>query len=442
MNTKCLLITLLALCCLFPSVTSADTQRVISTAELQRLNPQSFNRVSNSPAVESTSPSSRIRVPAGATLGTTAAIRDSATIRDSAAIRDRSGLSVPGTSGISIPDSITISPDEYLVLDTGRAAKAVSCNTPGAKNCIQAPFQFLTMTRRGKELNLSLVLTSSNDLRYVESKDRFVGDIFLQLRDMAAPNAVKNISTAISIAVSGPLDEIKPTAILNIKKTNTFQEVKLEVRNPEEPTIIQLTPAHSAAPLEVKFGVSRLGLTVSVGQNPILGYGLETTTVTVRATGMEDIPPGAISITSKKGQLDQNTITFDEHGVASTTIRSGSVGEDTITAKLSPFSPGSVTVTYTPPWSWLAAVLIGAVLGIALRVTMRMKHPDMKGGLVFDISIGLLGGLFTALLYALGVNILGLSLPSGYSEGLTLLLSGLGGWVFPGWLSKLGSKGA
>ena len=435
MKTKCLFATLLALCCLFPSVASADTQRVISTAELQRLNPQSLRRVTNSPAVEPTSPSSRTRVPAGATLSTSAAMRDSAVIID------RGVLSAAGTSGINIPDSITISPDEYLVLETGRAAKAIGCNRNGTEKCIQAPFKFLAMTSRGEELNLSLELESQNNLRYKGSKDHFTGKVFVLLRDMAAPNAVKNISTAINIAISGPLDEIKPAAMLNIRKTNTFQEVELEVRIPEEPTIIQFTPEHSAAPQEVEFGVSRLKLEVTVGQNPILGYGLGTTTVTVKVNGTEDIPPGSISISSIKGQLDHDSIKFDADGAAHTSIRSSSIGKDTITATLSPFTPGSATVTYTSLWSWLAAVLIGAVLGIALRVTMRMRNPDMKGGLAFDISIGLLGGLFTALLYTMGVNILGLTLPGGFSEGLTLLLSGLGGWVFPAWLSKLGSRG-
>lgn len=431
MNTKCLLVTLLALCCLSPSIVNADTQRVISTTELQHLNPQSFTRISNSAAAESLSSSSRIRVPAGTTMGTSAAIRDSRAIRD---------LGSAGISRTNITDNITIKPDEYLVLETGRAAKAIDCNRPGAKNCIQAPFQFLAMTKRGQKLNLSLVFTSTNNLRYEEARKLFTGNISVQLRDMASPNRANPISTEISIVVNGPLDDIKPESILIFDKTNTFQQVNLEVRRPEEPTIVQLMPAHSAAPQEVEFGVNRIKLKVNIGRDRILGYGLGTTTVIVQADGMQDIPSNAISITSKKGQLDQNSIEFDADGTARTSIRSSSVGKDTITATLSPFAPGSATVTYTSPWSWLAAVLIGAVLGIALRVTMRMRNPDMKGGLAFDIAIGLLGGLFTALLYTMGVNILGLTLPSGFSEGLTLLLSGLGGWVFPGWLSKLGSK--
>jgi hypothetical protein len=225
--------------------------------------------------------------------------------------------------------------------------------------------------------------------------------------------------------------------MVTIGKTNSFSDVTLEVSAPQDPTVVALTPERLAEPQAISFAVMRPTLQVEIGQDAIPGYGLETAPVTVRAVG--EPPAGAITVTSQLGRLDQNTISIDpKTGVASTFIRSRGTGQDTVSASLSPFAPATDTIEYEEPWSWLIAVLLGVVVGVGIRLAMRAKQDPPKSGIGFNVAIGFIGGVITAVLYALGVNILPLQLPGGFSEALAFVLSALGGWVFPRWLEALG----
>src|SRR5690606_9760484 len=180
--------------------------------------------------------------------------------------------------------------------------------------------------------------------------------------------------------------------------------------------LVRLSPAASADSHEVTFDVDRPRLQLSIGQDSLLGFGLETASVSVRAaTG--SLPAGAhIAITSSIGKLDRNDVPF-ENGRASTFVRSRGLGSDTITASLAPFVDAVDTIEYRRPWTWLFAVLAGAVFGITIRLVTRSKAPTGEHGVTYNIAIGATGAVVTAVLYALGVNILPLPLPGGFSEG-------------------------
>ncbi len=412
-------------CCYGLSLAHADPVRVISAEEIQRLRPQQIERVTRQTLTAATP-----------TAGASHTADNIAT----ATIAVRRFDHVDSAGAARRPPGLTIKLGEYLFINSAEPARAIDCVATDLGECLETSFRYLAMTDAGDPLDLSLVLESTKKLRYITGDGNFIGNIFVQLKDHDSPTEVKDMSTAIQVVVSAPVDTIKPGTLIDITQTNYFQNVTLAVKTPEEPTVVKLTPARSADPQEVEFGVTRPTLELRVGQDSILGFGLETATVTVQANGVDSPPSTAITVTSKKGRLNQNAISFDADGIARTFVRSRATGADLITAELSPFSDGADSVVYEKPWTWLIAVLLGAIVGIGIRLTMRAKQADKNPGVAFDVSIGLLGGLMTAVLYALGVNILPLPLPNGFSEGLTFLLSALGGWVFPKWLSGLGPK--
>ncbi len=395
---------------------SAPTERVITAEELRQFNPQSIERIQ--PQVSTAQPAA------------------SSTIRNLAL----PGSSVTGSavSRVPLPD-IRIKPTQYLALKSTDPARAVECAGTGSGKCTETPVRFLAMTSQGSPLNLSLVLASSGTLRFDSDSQRFIGNVFVQLRDLDAPGQVKKIGTSIRVAVNADVDDIKPTAMVAIDRTNSFSDVTLEASAPRDPTVVVLTPERLAEPQKIRFGVTRPTLRVEVGQDSILGYGLETAPVIIHAEG--DAPVGAVTVTSRTGRIGQSSISFDPStGIATTFIRSRGTGRDTVSASLGPFAPATDSIEYVQPWSWLVAVLLGVGVGVGIRLAMRAKQHPPRTGIGFNIAIGCIGGVITAALYALGVNILPLPLPGGFSEVLAFVVSALGGWVFPRWLEALGPK--
>jgi hypothetical protein len=403
----------------------AQNERVITAEELRKFNPVTIESVQPQTATA--------RLPSDATRR----LRDLTVDRSTVA----SSVSRAPAGATTTPGEIRITPDQYVVLKTAEPARSLDCARSDLAKCTETPVRFLAMTPQGSPLNLALVLASTGTLHFDSRSDRFVGNVFVQLKDLDAPGEVKDIGSSIRVVVSADVDDIKPGPMVTIGKTNSFSDVTLEVSAPQDPTVVALTPERLAEPQAISLVVKRPTLQVEIGQSAILGFGLETAPVTVRSVG--EPPAGAITLSSHIGRLDQNALSIDPAtGIATTFIRSRGTGRDTVSASLSPFAPATGTIEYEKPWSWLIAVLLGVVVGIGIRLAMRARQQPPKPGVGFDVIIGIIGGVIVAVLYALGVNILPLQLPGGYSEALAFVLSALGGWVFPRWLEALGPKKA
>lgn len=417
-------VVLAALLC--PSLLFSQTERLITAEELGKFKPETVARVQ--PGASTV----RLSRDAVRRIAQPAIDRNAAT---------SSGSRTEPETATASPD-IRLAPGQYVMLRSSEPARKFSCGSATPGECTETPVRYLTMTPGGDPLNLSLVLASTQNFRFDQRGNRFIGNLFVQLRDLDAPTEVREIGSTIRVAVNADVDEISPGAILDIDQTNRFRNVTLAAISPRDPTVVELTPERSADAQELVLGVSRPHLQVQLGKSRILGFGLETTTVTVRIPGIETALQEAVTVSSETGHLDRNVLGIDKQThVASTRLRSRGTGTDVITAELGRFAAGTDSIDYELPWTWLIAVLLGIAVGIGIRLTMRdSRHP--KTGVVFNIAIGALGGLLTAVLYALGVNVLSLPLPGGFSEGLTFVLSALGGWGFPRWLAALGPRPA
>ncbi|MBT8052369.1 MAG: hypothetical protein HKN57_04655 [Xanthomonadales bacterium] len=403
-------------------IAQAQQERVITAEELQRFNPRSVQLIKKTDMTA-----------AGATINEE---------RLRGLPIDRSAISGPaitaGRAPASLPEDYRVTPGEYLMIESLEPPLSLDC-AGASGSCIQTPIRFLTLTPEGAKLNLALTLASTERFILDQAANRFIGSAHVQLRDTDNPDEVREIGATIRVVVSADVDEIEPGTSLEFGQTNRFQNVRLAALSPENPTVVTLTPERSADPQKIAFSVVKPRLLVELGQERILGLGLETVTVTVRTEGIEALPRESIAVSSESGLLTDNTLRIDhQSGVGSTLLRSRGMGKDTITAKLARFTDGSASIVYATPWSWLIAVLLGIIVGVGIRLAMRAKQQTPRSGVVFNIVIGIIGGLLTAVLYAQGVNVLPLPLPGGFSEALTFVLSALGGWVFPRWLEALG----
>ncbi len=365
------------------------------------------------------------------------AIRRADSAIDRSRITDLSTVTGTGT-GSRVSETAPewrLQPGEYMALKVEGGSRTLPC-TIASGQCSQTEFRYLAFDEAGSRLDLSLDVEADSNLRYDTDEKRYESSLFVKLTDQASPGTIGDIDGMIQVVISAPVDSVTPGEILNMEQTNFFQAVELSVRDPEEPTVVRLAPSSETDPYVLDLGVTRPELVVS-GPSSILGFGLEAATITIRIDGIDEPPTGAI-VLQADGGLGESSVVLNGSGTATTTLRSRSTGQDMVSASLNPFADGQHRIEYVMPWSWLVSVLLGSLVGIAIRVTMRRRDPQMPGDTKFDIGIGLVGGFMGALLYALGINIANVPMPSGYSEAVTLAMSALGGWVFPKWLSGLG----
>ena len=163
MNTNCTLVKLLALSCLSLLAGHVEAQRVISKAELQRLNPQLIERVTRNTEIGMTS----LSVPS-------IEIPRSTAIRDMTLSGVHMGTAIDNNIGGS-EQGFTLQPDEYVVVKKKSDSRAIDCRNAGAENCIETPFQFLAMTSSGAPVDLSLVVETTQNCVIQKTREISLG---------------------------------------------------------------------------------------------------------------------------------------------------------------------------------------------------------------------------------------------------------------------------
>jgi len=134
----------------------------------------------------------------------------------------------------------------------------------------------------------------------------------------------------------------------------------------------------------------------------IPGFGIGTTTISAvrRAEDRLDLlDPHALDVplTVTGGRLARPALSFAANGARSNTVelRSAWLGQVTIEASANRVNAEVKTITFTPPWSYLAAILLGAGVGSYVRVRSRRKglrSPDFAVG--FGTGLILAAGSF------------------------------------------------
>ena len=181
----------------------------------------------------------------------------------------------------------------------------------------------------------------------------------------------------------------------------------------------QLTIAMGPAPA---FGgtmaVERPVLTLRVSPERLQGFGLEA--ADVKLEGADGA--GEASLSVSQGRLEASNLASG----GTTTLRSSGVGEGTITASLSGYQEARATVTYVLPIAFFLAALVGGLFGAGIQWTALGGGKKEGANLGLSMGTGALVGLLLAVAWALGVNVVGLSLASGFNEAAVFLIAAVG----------------
>lgn len=286
------------------------------------------------------------------------------------------------------------------------------------------PYQIAGVDAHGKALDLRTIIEVDGGGMRPEDTGGFLGRIFAEVLDTKAPDSSRPLSPAIQILVTGEVDDIQPQT-LSFDHTNDFVQVDLRAASPNDPVKVRLLPSFDTKGSEIELPVLRGQLHISASPDKIQGLGLETTVLTIRVTGGPPNPQGlGVILTSREGSLEENQLSLDRNGIASTTLRSVTTGVDTVHAESATLDSAETEVQFVFPWLFFASALLGGAVGALIR--WGRNTPSARRKLHAEILLGTLAGLLVACAYSIGINLVGFKPAAHAGEALVFVLAGLG----------------
>lgn len=274
-------------------------------------------------------------------------------------------------------------------------------------------------------LTLKALAIVNSPLRYDVARRMFSGTVSLGVVEIEPSGSVQTLSAPIDFEVLGLAAD--PRQVQAKTTSPPFATVRVDVRDPDGDSVDVrvrsiLSPDREEA---VALKVDRPILKVSVSPDVIQGWGLETASLLVSA----DEARGSretLQAASRLGRLSQQRIALDQEGLGSATLRSASIGRDTVTVGGSPFKETTVAVTFAPPVRFIIAATVGGLVGGVLRIGRRIRVDAQTAR---DLALSVLTGAVVFGLYALGVNVTGFDLPAQAGEVVVFVVAAIGAFV-------------
>lgn len=330
---------------------------------------------------------------------------------------------------------VTITKDQLGKQAPADAVVAVRSGTSPVRLAAAAyrlPVNFGSVVNGAPRVYAPVAILESNGLQYLRSASAFVGTILVGLRDLNNSAASYPIHRPVDLTLAGPFSSVAPEHLSIGHINQPYLPVKVSIYDPAQPAVdVRLYSTLDAKPVEVPLAVHRPPLLLSVSPKRILGFGLEVANVRISGESVPKAKGLGVILANDRGRLRTDRVTLDVAGQGTTTIRSAGIGRATITAKGLPYQDASATVNYTWPWLFLGAILIGGVVGSAVRYRGA-------SGFVKSLVSGCATGTLATVLYTVGVNVFSFTPVATTGEALAFALSGVGAFLGPTLFHHLG----
>jgi hypothetical protein len=321
-----------------------------------------------------------------------------------------------------------VRPGEYVI---GRWRAVSDPVTPTVATEGQAwpiEFGFIGVTREGREVRFRPVVEAAGGLLSAIDAAGFKGSIFVGLQDLNDPAARYDLPRPISLLVTAPASEVSPRQFEIGHTSLPFTEIALVAPDPPDALSVTVQASGTSERATIDIPVTRPRLELSFARSWIQGFGLEATDVTVRSVGLNNPAGRVVTFSSDFGSVDPSRVTLDEQGIGTTTLRSVSLGQGSVSTSSPPLSAASGMVQFGWPIGFLVAATLGGVAGALLgraRATGRRKRHTAAAA----VGIGVLTGLVTVALFAVGVNVLPIQPTATAGEALTFALAAVGAFT-------------
>lgn len=274
--------------------------------------------------------------------------------------------------------------------------------------------------------SLKAIAAEDSPLRFDPERKTFEGRIQVGFVEIGA-NSERPLKGNFAFQVQGPVTPDPPVtridrtappfAVIRVSSNDPGPEVRLTVRSSVNPDGAQLTMKVVRPEVEVRVNPPR-----------IQGLGLETADIVVTSKAPQVTRGLRIQLASDGGRVDPLTLILDESGIATARIRSAAVGSATVRAEGPVIAPGAqASVAFQTPWRFIGSALAGGLAGGVIRKGASWRTGPRK--LALEMLVAVLTGVVVFALFALGVNLLGISLPAQGGEVLVFVVSTLGAFV-------------
>jgi hypothetical protein len=281
--------------------------------------------------------------------------------------------------------------------------------------------------RSGRRFHIltPIVEVENGGLRYDPRVGAYVGSILIGLMDRESPGEHGLLWEPVVVQISGEVQSVQPVSLARINVP--FERVELRVDRVSGDSVrIRLRPTFDPAGVQLTVPVHPARLTVVSSPARIAGMGLEKSELLLQG------PHGAdsvrVTLASVRGNPSPNQLWLGAAG-ATARLRSAGIGWDTVTVLAGPYR-GVVAVQYRWPVGFLLATLLGGLVGGVLNGLSASRRHDVRTAALLAVQ-GVPAGFAAAVLYAVGINVLGWAPDAQYGEALAFTLAFGGGLAGP-----------
>jgi hypothetical protein len=271
-----------------------------------------------------------------------------------------------------------------------------------------------------------IVEIEGGGLRFDPALQAYTGTILFGLVDRDHPGAAVELTRAVMLQITG---DVQSMPAVSLRRINIpFEQITLRVQRPRaDSVLVRIRPTFDPTGGSViSIPILRAPLTVQASPRRIAGFGLEISELVVQAIRRGDTVPVVVSSTRAKPNPALLRATSDG---ALSRVRSSGVGADTVRVASGDWEE-MVVIRYGWPVAFLLASLIGGLIGGVLNALSTRRHSNPRV-IAFLGGQGALTGAVAAVLYAVGINVVGWAPSAEYGEGLMFAVSFVAGLMGP-----------
>lgn len=278
---------------------------------------------------------------------------------------------------------------------------------------------------RGEKIAYQIAFTENQKFRYIDSLARFCGKLNFLL--ISATNPKGNLGEPEKIEVHSDevitIDPDKP-AIAHLNEPST--EIHLTGDRVSDSVKIKIITESNATGYTTFIGVEPT-LQIFTNDHDLQGFGIDKIPISVRIMGSTSSDSLKVNFTASKGTMTPNALYVKYNAPATVYLRSANSGDCIVSAHTSNMNSNNLVFTYTFPWVFLLASVLGGLIGAFARY--YFNAGEKKFSMRPIIGGVLVGFIVAAAYYALGINLIGLDFSAELNEVTVLALSALGAYI-------------
>ena len=266
-----------------------------------------------------------------------------------------------------------------------------------------------------------IIFTSQQPLRYNDALKKFSAKLAFLLMNESGSNTASIEPVKIEVTSDEPMS-IKPGSFeinhLSIPSTN----VELITDNVNDSASVKVITVSNPSGYITYLKVKPV-LELSSNRTKLQGLGIQQIPIAVSFSGSKSFDSVSVTFNPEKGTVSPNPLKMRYNETATVYLRSEGIGKTVLIATASSIKSNPLPFTYTFPWPFLLATILGGLAGTFIRQNTNGARKKITSKVILvGIVTGLIGA---AAYYVLGINLLGLSFSAAFNEIAVFVISAL-----------------